>query len=76
MAYPIVIKTYIERFRELEERASDYMNSQDIEDDSVAKYIRFGDIMAGFSDEQASEEKVAEDDLDEKMDTQGRMISL
>ena len=70
LAYPIVIKTYIERFRELEERASDYINSQDIEDDSVAKYIRFGDIMAGFSDEQASEEKVAEDDLDEKMDTQ------
>ncbi|MGQ4006194.1 RNA polymerase sigma factor RpoD [Francisellaceae bacterium CB300] len=70
LAYPIVIKTYIERFRELEERASDYMNSQDIEDDSVAKYIRFGDIMAGFSDEQTSEEKVAEDDLDEKMDTQ------
>ncbi|MGQ4002316.1 RNA polymerase sigma factor RpoD [Francisellaceae bacterium CB299] len=70
LAYPIVIKTYIERFRELEERASDYMNSQDIEDDTVAKYIRFGDIMAGFSDEQVSEEKVAEDDLDEKMDTQ------
>ena len=70
LAYPIVIKTYIERFRELEERASDYMHSQDIEGDTVAKYVRFGDIMAGFSDEQASEEKVAEDDLDEKMDTQ------
>ncbi|MFT4693805.1 MAG: RNA polymerase primary sigma factor [Francisella sp.] len=70
LAYPIVIKTYIERFRELEERARDYMNSQDIDSDTIAKYIRFGDIMAGFSDEQASEEKVAEDDLDEKMDTQ------
>ena len=70
LAYPIVIKTYIERFRELEERASDYMHSQDIEGDTVAKYVRFGDIMAGFSDEQVSEEKVAEDDLDEKMDTQ------
>ena len=70
LAYPIVIKTYIERFRELEERASDYMNSQDIDSDTIAKHIRFGDIMAGFSDEQASEEKVAEDDLDEKIDTQ------
>ena len=70
LAYPIVIKTYIERFRELEERATDYMNSQDIEGDTVAKYVRFGDIMAGFSDEQVSEEKVAEDDLDERMDTQ------
>ena len=70
LAYPIVIKTYIERFRELEERASDYMNSQNIEGDTVAKYVRFGDIMAGFSDDKASEEKVAEDDLDEKMDTQ------
>ena len=70
LAYPIVIKTYIERFRELEERASDYMNSQDIASDTISKYVRFGDIMAGFSDEQATEEKVAEDDLDEKMDTQ------
>ena len=70
LAYPIVIRTYIERFRELEERASDYMYTQDIEGDTVAKYVRFSDIMAGFSDEQASEEKVAEDDLDEKMDTQ------
>ncbi len=70
LAYPIVIKTFIERFRELEERASDYMSSQDIEGESVAKYIRFGDIMAGFSDENTSEEKVAADDLDEKMDAQ------
>ncbi|WP_150464608.1 RNA polymerase sigma factor RpoD [Francisella sp. XLW-1] len=70
LSYPIVIKTYIERFRELEEKADDYMSSQDIEDESVAKYIRFNEIIAGFSDEQITEEKVAEDDHDEKIDTQ------
>lgn len=70
LSYPIVIKTYIERFRELEEKALDYMSSQDIEEEPVAKYIRFNEIMAGFSDEQAAEEKVAEDDHDEKIDTQ------
>ncbi|QIW10259.1 RNA polymerase sigma factor RpoD [Francisella sp. LA112445] len=70
LSYPIVIKTYIERFRELEEKAVDYMSSQDIEEEPVAKYIRFNEIMAGFSDEQAAEEKVAEDDHDEKIDTQ------
>lgn len=70
LEYPIVIKTYIERFREIEEKAIDYMNSQDIEDEPVAKYLRFNEIMAGFSDEQVSEEKVAEDDHDEKIDTQ------
>ncbi|WP_150468243.1 RNA polymerase sigma factor RpoD [Francisella sp. SYW-9] len=70
LSYPIVIKTYIERFRELEEKAQEYMSSQDIEEEPVAKYIRFNEIMAGFSDEQAAEEKVAEDDHDEKIDTQ------
>ncbi|AJI47786.1 RNA polymerase sigma factor RpoD [Francisella philomiragia] len=70
LSYPIVVKTYIERFRELEEKAVDYMTSQDIEDEPVAKYIRFNEIMAGFSDEQVTEEKVAEDDHDEKIDTQ------
>lgn len=70
LSYPIVVKTYIERFRELEEKAVDYMASQDIEDEPVAKYIRFNEIMAGFSDEQITEEKVAEDDHDEKIDTQ------
>ncbi|BCD90416.1 RNA polymerase sigma factor RpoD [Francisella halioticida] len=70
LSYPIVTKTYIERFRELEEKALDYMSSQDIEEASAAKYIRFNEIMAGFSDEQATEEKVAEDDHDEKIDTQ------
>ncbi|MED7788431.1 RNA polymerase sigma factor RpoD [Francisella sp. 19X1-34] len=70
LSYPIVVKTYIERFRELEEKAQDYMSSQDIEEDPVAKYIRFNEIMAGFSDEQTAEEKVAEDDHDEKIDTQ------
>ncbi|AXA33512.1 MULTISPECIES: RNA polymerase sigma factor RpoD [Francisella] len=70
LEYPIVIKTYIERFREIEEKAKDYMSSQDIEDEPVAKYLRFNEIMAGFSDEQVSEEKVAEDDHDEKIDTQ------
>jgi RNA polymerase primary sigma factor len=70
LSYPIVIKTYIERFRELEEKAVDYMSSQDIEEEPVAKYIRFNEIMAGFSDEQTAEEKVAEDDHDEKIDTQ------
>ncbi|APD50658.1 RNA polymerase sigma factor RpoD [Francisella hispaniensis] len=70
LSYPIVIKTYIERFRELEEKAIDYMNSQDIEDEPVARYIRFNEIMAGFSDEQITEEKIAEDDHEEKIDTQ------
>lgn len=70
LSYPIVIKTYIERFRELEEKALDYMSSQDIEEEPTAKYIRFNEIMAGFSDEQTVEEKVAEDDHDEKIDTQ------
>ncbi|AIT08650.1 RNA polymerase sigma70 factor [Candidatus Francisella endociliophora] len=70
LSYPIVIKTYIERFREVEEKAIDYMASQDIEEEPVAKYVRFNEIMAGFSDEQVSEEKVAEDDHDEKIDTQ------
>lgn len=70
LSYPIVVKTYIERFRELGEKAVDYMTSQDIEDEPVAKYIRFNEIMAGFSDEQVTEEKVAEDDHDEKIDTQ------
>ncbi|AFJ43430.1 RNA polymerase sigma factor RpoD [Francisella orientalis] len=70
LSYPIVVKTYIERFRELEEKAVDYIASQDIEDEPVAKYIRFNEIMAGFSDEQIAEEKVAEDDHDEKIDTQ------
>ena len=70
LSYPIVIKTYIERFRELEEKAIDYINSQDIEDESVARYIRFNEIMAGFSDEQITEEKIAEDDHEEKIDTQ------
>ncbi|MBK2357340.1 RNA polymerase sigma factor RpoD [Francisella hispaniensis] len=70
LSYPIVIKTYIERFRELEEKAIDYMNSQDIEEEPVARYIRFNEIMAGFSDEQITEEKIAEDDHEEKIDTQ------
>ncbi|API86878.1 RNA polymerase sigma factor RpoD [Francisella uliginis] len=70
LSYPIVIKTYIERFRELEEKALDYMSSQDIEEEPTAKYIRFNEIMSGFSDEQTAEEKVAEDDHDEKIDTQ------
>lgn len=70
LSYPIVIKTYIERFRELEEKAIDYMNSQDIENEPVARYIRFNEVMAGFSDEQVTEEKVAEDDHEEKIDTQ------
>lgn len=70
LSYPVVIKTYIERFREVEEKAIDYMASQDIEEEPVAKYVRFNEIMAGFSDEQISEEKVAEDDHDEKIDTQ------
>lgn len=70
LSYPIVIKTYIERFRELEEKAIDYMSSQDIEDEPVARYIRFNEIMAGFSDEHITEEKVAEDDHEEKIDTQ------
>lgn len=70
LSYPIVIKTYIERFRELEEKAIDYMSSQDIEDEPVARYIRFNEIMARFSDEHITEEKVAEDDHEEKIDTQ------
>lgn len=70
LSYPIVIKTYIERFRELEEKAMDYMSSQDIEDEPVARYIRFNEIMARFSDEHINEEKVAEDDHEEKIDTQ------
>ncbi|ALB01601.1 RNA polymerase sigma70 factor [Francisella persica ATCC VR-331] len=70
LSYPIVIKTYIERFRELEEKAMDYMSSQDIEDEPVARYIRFNEIMVGFSDEHITEEKVAEDDHEEKIDTQ------
>lgn len=70
LSYPIVIKTYIERFRELEEKAIDYMISQDIEDEPVARYIRFNEIMARFSDEHITEEKVAEDDHEEKIDTQ------
>lgn len=70
LSYPIVIKTYIERFRELEEKAMDYMSSQDIEDEPVARYIRFNEIMARFSDEHINEEKVAENDHEEKIDTQ------
>ena len=70
LSYPIVIKTYIERFRELEEKAIDYMSSQDIEDEPVARYIRFNEIMVRFSDEHITEEKVAEDDHEEKIDTQ------
>ena len=70
LGYPIVIKTYIERFRELEEKAIDYMNSQDIEDEPVARYIRFNEIMVRFSDEHITEEKVTEDDHEEKIDTQ------
>ncbi|ORM39273.1 RNA polymerase subunit sigma-70 [Francisella endosymbiont of Ornithodoros moubata] len=70
LSYSIVIKTYIERFRELEEKAMDYMSSQDIEDEPVARYIRFNEIMARFSDEHINEEKVAEDDHEEKIDTQ------
>ena len=70
LSYPIVIKTYIERFRELEEKAMDYMSSQDIEDEPVARYIRFNEIMSRFSDEHINEEKVAEDDHEEKIDTQ------
>ncbi|AJC48943.1 RNA polymerase sigma factor RpoD [Allofrancisella guangzhouensis] len=70
LSYPIVIKTYIERFRELEEKAIEYMASQEIEEEPVAKYIRFNEIMAGFSDEQEVEEKLAESDHDEKIDTQ------
>ncbi|GAB4222963.1 MAG: RNA polymerase sigma factor RpoD [Francisella sp.] len=70
LRYPIVIKTYIESFRELEEKAIDYMNSQEIEDEPVYKHIRFHHIMAGFRDENNTEESMAEDDHDEKIDTQ------
>ncbi|MFC4892732.1 RNA polymerase sigma factor RpoD [Pseudofrancisella aestuarii] len=69
LKYPIVIKTYLERFRELEENAIEYMNSQDIEDEDVCKYVRFSEIMAGFSDDTDTEESTAEDDHDEKIDT-------
>ncbi|QIV95974.1 RNA polymerase RpoD-like sigma 70 subunit [Allofrancisella inopinata] len=70
LSYPIVVKTYIERFRELEEKATEYMASQEIEEEPVTKYIRFNEIMAGFSDEQDVEEKLAESDHEEKIDTQ------
>lgn len=69
LKYPIVIKTYLERFRELEENAIEYMNSQDIEDEDVCKYVRFSEIMAGFTDDTDTEESTAEDDHDEKIDT-------
>ena len=71
LGYPIVVKTYIERFRELEEKAIDHIATHDIsEDEPVAKYIRFGDIMTGFDDEQSTEDKLAEEDHDEKIDSQ------
>ncbi|KEI35872.1 RNA polymerase sigma factor RpoD [Allofrancisella frigidaquae] len=70
LSYPVVVKTYIERFRELEEKAAEYMASQEIEEEPVTKYIRFNEIMAGFSDEQDVEEKLAESDHEEKIDTQ------
>lgn len=52
------------------------MNSQDIENEPVARYIRFNEVMAGFSDEQVTEEKVAEDDHEEKLILKGLMNSL
>jgi len=68
--YPIVVKAYIERFRELEEKAADHVSSLDTENESHIKYIRFSDIMAGFADENTSAEDDAEDDAEEKIDTQ------
>ena len=46
--HPVVIKTYIERFRELEEKASYHVSSHEIDSELIYKHIRFGDMITGF----------------------------
>ena len=66
LKHPIVIKTFIDKFRELEEDAIEYINANELENVKVSQYIKFSDMLAGFSDEDA--EQSAEDDHDEKID--------
>jgi RNA polymerase primary sigma factor len=67
--HPVVIKTYIERFRELEEKASYHVSAHEIDVELIYKHIRFGDMITGFSDDGENAEKIAEEDHEERIDS-------